>query len=670
MIYLVLFLLIAIISSSSLLFLQNQTDLHNRNLISFQQQHQEKQHIDISMYPIEEAGITWGDFSSTKHWFPNSDRISTSNIPGLLPSTYNPVANLRMCGSEIVTNITKKLTTSEIKWCQWALNPKGGNVLIGESYGKLTPHEIERFEWLDCQAVALGLDLSCDDMWGDGFLQSWKRNKINGLCEDSTGGANSKITCYDSAYPVSRFCIFDNAMMNFKRTRIMTRADGNPSRVFEKGFLAADCGYTAKESIGYLQIYKPDIDGSTDAICDYVFNETVLVYSHDNIKNLGHSMLADFMNVWTMMWLSGNSRKSKDITLLNIDGIFKSTVHYNHDKTNQYFITYEKNFHRIIRASQFGSDATVCFKKLIMQPKPAVPYSRDGWLRDTRCSLTGPSSLFQRWNLQVRNSYGLLSSVQSSPISGSDSASSTRSGSVNQDEDGLSSRRSSPNNRGHSMDPSSVTVTLTRDFKVLLLLRSQHRGGRHSSSSSSSSSGGGGNRTDSRYFANQGDMIQALKSAYSDASTNVDFVYFDLNKMSFESQIRLMSNMSIVIGMHGAGIASSMHMPVGSPNCCGVVELFPPGEFVSVRGYGNMARRMGHHYQRIELGKDSYIEAGASSVIGSGSVGGTSTSSSITAKKSGSVVQPSVLIEAIQYMISAIKSKPSCFLPSVIKSPL
>ena len=59
-----------------------------------------------------------------------------------------------------------------------------------------------------------------------------------------------------------------------------------------------------------LQIYKPDIAGSSDAICDYVFNETVLAFSHDNAKSLGH-MVSDFLNVWTMMWLTGTSRFSK-----------------------------------------------------------------------------------------------------------------------------------------------------------------------------------------------------------------------------------------------------------------------------------------------------------------------------------------------------------------------
>ena len=42
-------------------------------------------------------------------------------------------------------------------------------------------------------------------------------------------------------------------------------------------------------------------------------------------------------------------------------------------------------------------------------------------------------------------------------------------------------------------------------------------------------------------------------------------------------------------------------MAVGTKNCCGVIEIFPDGEFKGIRGHGNMARRMGHHYARLEV---------------------------------------------------------------------
>jgi hypothetical protein len=106
--------------------------------------------------------------------------------------------------------------------------------------------------------------------------------------------------------------------------------------------------------------------------------------------------------------------------------------------------------------------------------------------------------------------------------------------------------------------------------------------------------------------------------------------------------------------MHGAGIASSaMHMSVGSPNCCGIIEIFPPGEFASIRGYGNMARRMGHHYTRIEIENSNQL-----------------LDSEKTSSRIVTIVSPTQVISAIEEIVNLIKYKPSCFLPAVIRSPL
>jgi hypothetical protein len=85
-------------------------------------------------------------------------------------------------------------------------------------------------------------------------------------------------------------------------------------------------------------------------------------------------------------------------------------------------------------------------------------------------------------------------------------------------------------------------------------------------------------------------------------TTKINLIVQDLSKLkSFEEQIATISSSSIVIGMHGAGIANSMYMPIGTRFCCGVIEIFPQGEFQNIRGYGNMARRMGHYYDRLDV---------------------------------------------------------------------
>lgn len=105
------------------------------------------------------------------------------------------------------------------------------------------------------------------------------------------------------------------------------------TRQWEKGFLSADCGDFGKEDIG-LPLYKPDIEGREDAICDYYFNETVIMYSHDNIRNFG-TMVVDYLNVWAMLWVAGVSQEARDITFFNVDSIRKGK--YFADSTNQFF---------------------------------------------------------------------------------------------------------------------------------------------------------------------------------------------------------------------------------------------------------------------------------------------------------------------------------------------
>lgn len=173
-----------------------------------------------------------------------------------------------------------------------------------------------------------------DTAWDDRFLSIWKNRMVKGLCEE---GAVSRISCYDSAMTGagrSRLCVFDNAMMNFKKVR-RRKVEGHLTRSWERGFLAADCGDMAADDIGYQLLYKPDIEGREDALCDFVFNETVLVYSHDNTRSFG-AMVNDYLNVWTMLWVTGHSHVSGDISFLNMDAM-KRGGKFNADQVNHYF---------------------------------------------------------------------------------------------------------------------------------------------------------------------------------------------------------------------------------------------------------------------------------------------------------------------------------------------
>lgn len=61
------------------------------------------------------------------------------------------------------------------------------------------------------------------------------------------------------------------------------------------------------------------------------------------------------------------------------------------------------------------------------------------------------------------------------------------------------------------------------------------------------------------------------------------------------------------------------------------------GEFINIRGYGNMARKMGHHYERLNVPSNA--------------------------------IPITPLIEIVHSVIEKIRTGPSCILPSVISDP-
>lgn len=408
------------------------------------------------------------------------------------------------------------------------------------------------------------------------------------------------------------------------------------TRVFEKGFLSTDCGEMSPEDINYYQLYSPDIEHRDDLPCDFVFNETVLLYSHDNIRNVG-SMMSDYLNIWMMLSLSGLSRYSKDISLLNMDHFIPA--HHHHrvskgsegaasgslglDQMNQFFKNYNISFRRIIKASEFmmtSSSTTppprVCVKRLLLPPKPLLSYHWN--VKETHeptnhyeCPMILKSSLLQRWNLQIRNNYRLFSSDSST-----------------------------------SSIPTSSDLPSNSQMKILVLFRSPNYRS-HSSSSSS------------RVIINADDIMARLQTIFASKITTVDITVekiVDLLQMTYDEQVRVIHSASIIIAMNGAEVAtSSIHMPIGTRYCCGVVEIFPDSGIANALkagvGYSQLARRLGHVYQRMD-------------------VSGSSNSGNSTVSSKGSVIPLDRLEEIVMHVYQQIiTSKGSCFLSDVLQTP-
>ena len=163
---------------------------------------------------------------------------------------------------------------------------------------------------------------------------------------------------------------------------------------------------------------------------------------------------------------------------------------------------------------------------------PLKGFVWEGWESDSPCSFVGPSSLFQRWNMHMRRLFDLISD----------------------------------DSKGLAVKPVE---------KVVLLIRTER-------------ANPWGSARSSRLFLNTDEIVEAVKKTIS-ATRSHSFVFevHDFAKLKFVDQIRLMSETSVFIGMHGAGIAMSMFMSIGSPLCCAVLEIFPKGEFTPARGHGS-----------------------------------------------------------------------------------
>jgi hypothetical protein len=495
---------------------------------------------------------------------------------------------LHTCSPSIVAALKKPtLQQADIDWCKWATSPTGGGVMVGKSWGKLVkPADRTRFDSLNCNAVNSNNDNpTCDDAWGDNFVRKWKANRSGVKCDNPT--TRSSLECYINDNN-DKWCVMENVMIDFSKAQKVSKGSSQiASKKFAQDYISMDChAGTTEPGFTLPHLLSPSRTASAMAVCDYVIEDTVLLFSHDNIRNMAHT-LNDVMNVWLMLWMDGKAANTSSMPFLTIDAL---KMYNNFDDTvNQYFTTYAKNFRTILRGADFGT-GTLCLRRVLTQPLPIRGFVWDNWHNDLPCSFVGPSSLYQRWNLHVRHSFGLLSAA--------------------------------------------VRETFAaQTLKVVLIVRTE------------SKNDWGSYRT-SRLFLNQQEIITAFEQLRGTLTGMQQFelVVQDFALLSFEQQMRLMSETNILVGMHGAGISQSQYMPIGSERCCGVLEIFPRGEFTPVRGFANMIRKMGLSYGRIDISKEDSLGDGAR-------------------------VPVAELVQKLRDLIVRVVKEPACVLPQVIDDP-
>ena len=109
--------------------------------------------------------------------------------------------------------------------------------------------------------------------------------------------------------------------------------------------------------------------------------------------------------------------------------------------------------------------------------------------------------------------------------------------------------------------------------------------------------------------------VPALVAALG-ARAGVAAVARDLAAMPLGAQFAAFENASVVVGVHGAGVPwATLQMPLGAPHCCGVVELYPPGAYSTIRGHGNLARALGFEFARVAIPQNRLGAAGVADVV-------------------------------------------------------
>jgi len=508
--------------------------------------------------------------------------------PQLAPKApLSPGYPLITCPASVAEQLKQPaLSSADVEWCMWAVQAGtgGGGVKVGKSWGKLTSaKERTRFDSLNCNAVhGSGGRFSCESTWGDAHVTNWRNSPMQDVgCNTSSG---SNIRCYSNENK-ERFCVLDKVMIDFsKQEKVPSKGPNPASKKFKQDFMTLDCPERAQEPAPiFLHLLSMQTTASTRPVCDHVINETVVLYSHDNIRNQAHT-LNDIMNVWLMLWLDRRAGLTS-MPLLTVDALKQ----YNNfdDKVNGYFQNYKHTFGPILRGADFGQ-GTLCLKRVLMQPMPGKGFVWNNFFNDLPCSFAGPSSLFQRWNLHLRSNHGKL-----------------------------------------------VKLVPKQRLKVLVIVRTE------------SHNDWGSYRT-SRLFKNLPEITTALTKLQSESERGggqpFDLVFQDMGLLPYEQQLELVEGASVLVGIHGAGISHSQYMAVGTPLCCGVLEMFPRGEFFKVRGFGNMIRKMGLHYTRMDLSQPDSMPDGAR-------------------------VPVAALVAGLRSMLSTVAAQPSCVLEHVVQDP-
>ena len=184
-------------------------------------------------------------------------------------------------------------------------------------------------------------------------------------------GKPSSVQCFSNDNK-DKFCIVNNARIDFSKMSVTENSASvinRSKRKFDRTFLTVDCAEQGDRDKEQAEFTFPHLFSTSlpaGAQCDSSIMGTVMMYSHDNIRNICHTM-QDLMSVLLILWLDRAAGHSKDITFLNVDSL--RLYNNNNDEINDFFEPYKRMFPPLLKGISFGSK-TLCIQRLLIQPIP------------------------------------------------------------------------------------------------------------------------------------------------------------------------------------------------------------------------------------------------------------------------------------------------------------
>jgi hypothetical protein len=283
---------------------------------------------DTSSIPIRTASSSLKSFEASitkpvthSPVYSASDRSSQPSIISESLSIFLKSKDIHVCSPNITKALQRpQLSADDFGWCKWALT-KGG-VVVGSSWGKLAKSEQKKFDQLNCNLVgSRNKNPSCAESWGDAHVLNWRNDRSSPGSFSCQPAGPSRCLVNENG---EKYCTFINVQIDFSKQKgfLSSTKDSPGKRSFEKGFFSLACNKgtdNSKKGLSFGDMVSLS-SGPASSSCDITINQTVLMYSHDNIRNAAHT-LNDIMNVMLMLWIEGVARNSKSITMLNIDSL-------------------------------------------------------------------------------------------------------------------------------------------------------------------------------------------------------------------------------------------------------------------------------------------------------------------------------------------------------------